>query len=182
MGIGLGVQVSVVFFWRSGDIARGIITRLCKYHQKKCMGHCPINMVFNLVILICRPLRASHSLAMLDSTQDLRCYHMNQNGLHHIIRSSRRWTFTLLHPLQHIEENNARKKMKAEAKKKTKKHTTPGYSPAVTEPTTSLAVTGLSRGERTGSRVSRCLWSYIWMSRWAGSVEGYRYVLVIYQV
>ena len=31
----------------------------------------------------------------------------------------------------------------------------------VTHPTTSLAVAGLSRGERTGSRVFRCLWSYV---------------------
>ena len=34
-----------------------------------------------------------------------------------------------------------------------KKHTTPTYSPVVTELITRLAVTGLSRGERTGSRV-----------------------------
>ena len=31
----------------------------------------------------------------------------------------------------------------------------------VTHPTTSLAVAGLSRGERTGSRVFQCLWSYV---------------------
>ncbi|KHE80880.1 hypothetical protein GE21DRAFT_1015633 [Neurospora crassa] len=37
--------------------------------------------------------------------------------------------------------------------KKTYIHTTPAYSPVVTDPITRLAVTGLSRGERTGSRV-----------------------------
>ncbi|KAK0743706.1 hypothetical protein B0T18DRAFT_328386, partial [Schizothecium vesticola] len=31
----------------------------------------------------------------------------------------------------------------------------------VTDPTTSLAVAGLSMGERTGSRVFQCLWSYV---------------------
>ena len=31
----------------------------------------------------------------------------------------------------------------------------------VTHPTTSLAIAGLSRGERTGSRVFQCLWSYV---------------------
>jgi hypothetical protein len=31
----------------------------------------------------------------------------------------------------------------------------------VTHPSTNLAITGLSMGERTGSRVLRCLWSYV---------------------
>ena len=31
----------------------------------------------------------------------------------------------------------------------------------VTHPTTSLAVTDLSMGERTGSRAFQCLWSYV---------------------
>ena len=31
----------------------------------------------------------------------------------------------------------------------------------VTDPITSLAVTGLSRGERTGSRIFQHLWSYV---------------------
>jgi hypothetical protein len=31
----------------------------------------------------------------------------------------------------------------------------------VTDPTTSLAVAGLSMGERTGSRILQCLWSYV---------------------
>ncbi|KAJ9165526.1 hypothetical protein NKR19_g359 [Coniochaeta hoffmannii] len=34
-------------------------------------------------------------------------------------------------------------------------------SPVVTHPSTSLAIICLSRGERTGSRVLRCLWSYV---------------------
>jgi hypothetical protein len=34
----------------------------------------------------------------------------------------------------------------------------------VTDPTTSLAVTGLSMGERTGSRVFQYLWSYVFVS------------------
>ncbi len=33
----------------------------------------------------------------------------------------------------------------------------------VTDPTTSLAVTGLSMGERTGSRIFQYLWSYVVM-------------------
>jgi hypothetical protein len=34
-------------------------------------------------------------------------------------------------------------------------------SPVVTHPSTNLAITGLSMGERTGSRVLQCLWSYV---------------------
>jgi hypothetical protein len=34
-------------------------------------------------------------------------------------------------------------------------------SPVVTHPSTNLAITGLSMGERTGSRVFLCLWSYV---------------------
>jgi hypothetical protein len=34
-------------------------------------------------------------------------------------------------------------------------------SPVVTHPSTNLAVTGLSMGERTGSRVFQYLWSYV---------------------
>ena len=34
-------------------------------------------------------------------------------------------------------------------------------SPVVTHPSTSLAITCLSMGERTGSRVLRCLWPYV---------------------
>jgi hypothetical protein len=34
-------------------------------------------------------------------------------------------------------------------------------SPVVTQPSTNLAITGLSMGERTGSRVFLCLWSYV---------------------
>ena len=46
-----------------------------------------------------------------------------------------------------------------------KKHRKKTYntrdSLVVTHPTTSLAVTGLSMGERTGSRIFQCLWSYV---------------------
>ena len=34
-------------------------------------------------------------------------------------------------------------------------------SPVVTDPSTSLALTGLSMGERTGSRVLQWVWSYV---------------------
>ncbi|EGZ70125.1 hypothetical protein NEUTE2DRAFT_68964, partial [Neurospora tetrasperma FGSC 2509] len=34
----------------------------------------------------------------------------------------------------------------------------------VTDPTTSLALTGLSMGERTGSRVFQWVWSYVFVS------------------
>ncbi|KAI2466827.1 hypothetical protein F4781DRAFT_404543 [Annulohypoxylon bovei var. microspora] len=37
------------------------------------------------------------------------------------------------------------------------------YSLVVTDPTTNLAVSGLSRGERTGSRVPQILWSDKWL-------------------
>ena len=36
-----------------------------------------------------------------------------------------------------------------------------GDSLVVTDPTTSPAVSSLSRGERTGSRVFYCVWSYV---------------------
>ncbi len=36
-----------------------------------------------------------------------------------------------------------------------------GYSLVVTDPTTNPALTGLSRGERTGSRVLQWIWSYV---------------------
>jgi hypothetical protein len=45
-------------------------------------------------------------------------------------------------------------------KKKTKMYDTRD-SPVVTHPSTGLAVTGLSMGERTGSRVFQYLWSYM---------------------
>ncbi len=35
------------------------------------------------------------------------------------------------------------------------------YSLVVTDPTTDLALIGLSRGERTGSRVLQWIWSYV---------------------
>ena len=36
----------------------------------------------------------------------------------------------------------------------------------VTDPTTSLALTGLSMGERTGSRVLQWVWSYVEVLCW----------------
>ena len=50
-----------------------------------------------------------------------------------------------------------------EAKRKTRKQKTYNtrYSLVVTDPTTDLALTGLSRGERTGSRVLQWIWSYV---------------------
>jgi hypothetical protein len=46
------------------------------------------------------------------------------------------------------------------AKRNTKTYNTRD-SPVVTHPSTNLAITGLSMGERTGSRVFLCLWSYV---------------------
>ena len=46
------------------------------------------------------------------------------------------------------------------AKKKSKTYNTED-SPVVTDLSTSSAVSSLSRGERTGSRVLYCLWSYV---------------------
>ncbi|KAI1656839.1 hypothetical protein F4813DRAFT_112827 [Daldinia decipiens] len=45
-----------------------------------------------------------------------------------------------------------------------------GDSLVVTDPTTGPAVSGLSRGERTGSRVLQILWSYVMV---CGVFEGY---------
>ncbi|KAK0656841.1 hypothetical protein B0T16DRAFT_400367 [Cercophora newfieldiana] len=43
-----------------------------------------------------------------------------------------------------------------------------GDSLVVSDPTTGPAVAGLSRGERTGSRIFQCLWSYVSTSSWKG--------------
>ena len=45
--------------------------------------------------------------------------------------------------------------------KSTKKTYNTRDSLVVTDPTTSLALTGLSMGERTGSRVLQWVWSYV---------------------
>ncbi|KAL2756956.1 hypothetical protein ACRALDRAFT_2102463, partial [Sodiomyces alcalophilus JCM 7366] len=45
------------------------------------------------------------------------------------------------------------------AKKKSTYNT--GYSLVVTDPTTNPALTGLSMGERTGSRAFQWVWSYV---------------------
>ena len=42
----------------------------------------------------------------------------------------------------------------------------------VTDPTTSLALTCLSRGEQTGSRVLKWVWSYVMASHSCGAYEG----------
>ena len=47
----------------------------------------------------------------------------------------------------------------SEGKKKETYNT--GDSPVVTHLSTSPAITGLTRGERTGSRIFQCLWSYV---------------------
>ncbi|KAK1854939.1 hypothetical protein CCHR01_02363 [Colletotrichum chrysophilum] len=44
---------------------------------------------------------------------------------------------------------------------KTSKTYNTGHSPVVTDPTTTPALTGLSMGERTGSRVFQWVWSYV---------------------
>ena len=57
--------------------------------------------------------------------------------------------------VQYVEEKNVNKKREPQKTYNTRD------SLVVTHPTTSLAVTGLSMGERTGSRVFQCLWSYV---------------------
>ncbi|KAJ9158535.1 hypothetical protein NKR19_g3221 [Coniochaeta hoffmannii] len=44
------------------------------------------------------------------------------------------------------------------------------HSPVVTHPSTTLTITSLSLGERTGSRIFQYLWSYVTDH---GSVAGY---------
>jgi hypothetical protein len=51
--------------------------------------------------------------------------------------------------------------MQVKGKEKQKKTYNNRYSPVVTHPSTNLSVTGLSMGERTGSRVLQYLWSYV---------------------
>ena len=50
---------------------------------------------------------------------------------------------------------------KEEEKSKKKKAYNTGDSPVVTDPTTSPALSGLTRGERTGSRAFQMVWSYV---------------------
>ena len=52
------------------------------------------------------------------------------------------------------------KKGRGEGKKKKETYNTRD-SLVVTDPTTSLALIGLSKGERTGSRVFQWVWSYV---------------------
>ena len=54
---------------------------------------------------------------------------------------------------------NGTRTKKEEQKKKSKYNTRDSL--VVTDPATNLAVTGLSLGERTGSRAFLCLWSYL---------------------
>ena len=49
---------------------------------------------------------------------------------------------------------------------KKKKTYNTGDSLVVTDPTTNPAVAGLSRGERTGSRIFLRLWSYVLVGTW----------------
>ena len=53
-----------------------------------------------------------------------------------------------------------KKEEKKEGKKKRKTNNT-GYSLVVTDPTTNPALTGLTRGERTGSRILQWVWSFV---------------------
>lgn len=50
-----------------------------------------------------------------------------------------------------------------EQTKKENKTCNTGYSLVVTEPTTNPAVTSLTMGERTGSRVFLCIWSHVFV-------------------
>ncbi|KAK1843509.1 hypothetical protein CCHR01_13855 [Colletotrichum chrysophilum] len=47
-----------------------------------------------------------------------------------------------------------------------------GHSPVVTGPTTTPSLTGLSMGERTGSRVFQWVWSYVTAEEGGGAHEG----------
>ncbi|KAH8900525.1 hypothetical protein GQ53DRAFT_862813, partial [Thozetella sp. PMI_491] len=58
-------------------------------------------------------------------------------------------------------KTNLTKLAPKQKKKKKKKTYNTGYSLVVTDPTTNPALTGLSRGERTGSRVLQWIWSYV---------------------
>ena len=58
------------------------------------------------------------------------------------------------------EEEGERKKEK-KRKKREKKTNNTGYSLVVTDPTTNPALTGLTRGERTGSRIFQWVWSFV---------------------
>ncbi|KAL0936977.1 hypothetical protein CTRU02_209193 [Colletotrichum truncatum] len=58
-----------------------------------------------------------------------------------------------------------KKKKKTPFIKKYKTYNT-RYSLVVTDPTTNPALTGLSMGERTGSRVFQWVWSYVLIAGW----------------
>ncbi|KAL2758162.1 hypothetical protein ACRALDRAFT_2100903, partial [Sodiomyces alcalophilus JCM 7366] len=47
-----------------------------------------------------------------------------------------------------------------------------GYSLVVTDPTTNPALTGLSMGERTGSRAFQWVWSYVTVLSKGSSYKG----------
>ncbi|KAL2758384.1 hypothetical protein ACRALDRAFT_2099009 [Sodiomyces alcalophilus JCM 7366] len=51
--------------------------------------------------------------------------------------------------------------LKYQKRKKKEKTYNTGYSLVVTDPTTNPALTGLSMGERTGSRAFQWVWSYV---------------------
>ncbi|KAK1625588.1 hypothetical protein BDP81DRAFT_327607, partial [Colletotrichum phormii] len=47
-----------------------------------------------------------------------------------------------------------------------------GHSPVVSDPTTTPALTGLSMGERTGSRVLQWVWSHVMLFGGKGLYHG----------
>ncbi|KAL2176061.1 hypothetical protein P884DRAFT_246506 [Thermothelomyces heterothallicus CBS 202.75] len=59
------------------------------------------------------------------------------------------------------EEQKSGRIIKMDGEKEQKKTYSTGDSPVVTDLSTSPAVSSLSRGERTGSRVLYCLWPYV---------------------
>ena len=68
--------------------------------------------------------------------------------------------FTFLDLVGVIEEGGDKDRSRSGSQKDKRTYNTRD-SLVVTDPTTSLAVSSLSRGERTGSRVLYCLWSYV---------------------
>src|SRR6188474_3110979 len=71
------------------------------------------------------------------------------------LQSSIHWYIAAEIPCRNMTQPQGKKMQKEEETYNTKD------SLVVTDPTTSLALTGLSMGERTGSRVPQWVWSYV---------------------
>ncbi|EGZ72837.1 hypothetical protein NEUTE2DRAFT_61119 [Neurospora tetrasperma FGSC 2509] len=69
-----------------------------------------------------------------------------------------------------IQSTGKKHKERSEEQKGKKTYNTRD-SLVVTDPTTSLALTGLSMGERTGSRVFQWVWSYVLLACKCGAYQ-----------